>query len=915
MYQGIYYSHSGEDKGTCYLRDDKKGWSSFKYYPTVYKLDRDGEHQTLFGDSCSPITGKFDWNDPSILEKDIQKELAILRDLYYKDDSAPTSHNTIYLDIEIEILGTLTSQSIRDANAKITSIALIDITTGKKYCLILDDKQTIEHVNKDNKEIIPCLTEKDLLSKFLDLWITLDPTIVVGYNSDFFDIPYLYFRIKKVLGDDLVLYLSPIKKINDSPYSPQSPITLGGVNSLDYMMLVKKYIMKEEPSYKLGDIGLKYVKLGKIEYNGSLDKLFREDPDKFIEYNLRDVEIIEALENKLQFIKLTVLICHLCHVPYESIYYNTVLNEGAILTYLKRKGIVSPNKPTTTNKSIKELNIGDEVQHQRGTPTIEGTITYVDDKSGKCQIRTKSNILKERSLKSVRKKDSYAGGYLLEPTPGLYSYVSDADFTSLYPSIIKSLNLGIETLMGRIITKDNYEQYNSLEQLKQLEPDTILNIEKLSNKTYSLKECQIKIKDLIEIIEENNWSISASGAFYRNDIKSISCEVLEDWFKQREHYRELKKKAGKKEDWENYKLYDLYQLAFKILQNALYGTYAINGWRYTDGYKICSSSITNSGQRLTKESIIFINDKLENIINNGRKEFVIASDTDSAYIELKDLLNLKYPDVIDEEEKISKLIELSQELITEANQNLDNISKKVFNIQSKHYFELKQEVIVKKAYWSGKRRYAMWIVNKEGVPIPSDHKDALDMKGLDIMKSNFPPLFRDFGEELIKKILFDTPKSDVDKYILDFRKSLDIISWKKLLKPTGLKKLDEYISQKPTTGEIFSKLALKCPTNTKGAIYTNDLIRFKKQTKQYDTFQVGDKMYLAYLKENPYRIEVLGLNGYNDSPDVLEFIEKYIDRNQMFDSVIKNKIMNLYEDLGWGAVVFNENINKFFKFN
>ena len=164
--------------------------------------------------------------------------------------------------------------------------------------------------------------------------------------------------------------------------------------------------------------------------------------------------------------------------------------------------------------------------------------------------------------------------------------------------------------MGRIITKDNYEQYNSLEQLKQLEPDTILNIEKLSNKTYSLKECQIKVKDLIEIIEENNWSISASGAFYRNDIKSISCEVLEDWFKQREHYRELKKKAGKQEDWENYKLYDLYQLAFKILQNALYGTYAINGWRFTDGYKICSAAITNSGQRLTQESIIFVNNKL-----------------------------------------------------------------------------------------------------------------------------------------------------------------------------------------------------------------------------------------------------------------------------------------------------------------
>jgi DNA polymerase elongation subunit (family B) len=215
MYQSIYYSYSGEDKGTCYLRDDKKQWSSFKYYPTVYKLDPDGEYKTLFGDYCSPVKGKFDWHDPSILEKDIQKEIAILRDLYYKDDSPPVNHNTIYLDIEIEILGTLTPQSIREANAKVTSIALIDVNTGKKYCYILDEKQVIKHVDKDNKEIIPCVTEKELLSKFLNLWIDLDPTIIVGYNSDFFDIPYLYFRIKKILGDDVVLYLSPIQKISD----------------------------------------------------------------------------------------------------------------------------------------------------------------------------------------------------------------------------------------------------------------------------------------------------------------------------------------------------------------------------------------------------------------------------------------------------------------------------------------------------------------------------------------------------------------------------------------------------------------------------------------------------------------------------------------------------------------------------
>ncbi len=355
-------------------------------------------------------------------------------------------------------------------------------------------------------------------------------------------------------------------------------------------------------------------------------------------------------------------------------------------------------------------------------------------------------------------------------------------------------------------------------------------------------------------------------------------------------------------------------MAFKILQNALYGTYAINGWRYTDGHKICSASITNSGQRLTQESIIFINELLAKTLNSGRKEFVIASDTDSAYIELKDLLEKYYPDITDEDEKIQKLIELAQKLQVKANQNLDKISKELFNIHKKHYFELKQEVIVKKAYWSGKRRYAMWIINKEGVPIPPDHKDALDMKGLDIMKSNFPPYFRNFGEELIKKILFDTPKSEIDKFILDFKKSISKVEWQKLLKPTGLKKLKEYIASSPKSGEIFSKLEKKCPVNSKAAIIYNDLLKFKKLEKSHSTFQIGDKMYIAYLKDNPYRIDVIGFNGYNDPPEIMDFIEKYIDREGLFDSVIKNKLENLYADLGWGAVVLNEKVNKFFAF-
>jgi hypothetical protein len=192
--------------------------------------------------------------------------------------------------------------------------------------------------------------------------------------------------------------------------------------------------------------------------------------------------------------------------------------------------------------------------------------------------------------------------------------------------------------------------------------------------------------------------------------------------------------------------------------------------------------------------------------------------------------------------------------------------------------------------------------------------DELDVKGLDLMKSNFPPLFKKFGEHLINEIMFGKPKEDIDKQILEFRTELRTIDWRQILKPTGLKKMGEYIASSPRSGEIFSRLGNKCPINTKSAIFTNDLLRFKGLDKNYPVFQIGDKIYIVYLKNNPYRIDVMALNGYNDAPELLEFAEKYIDRDGLFDGVLKNKLESLYSDLGWGAVVLNQNINKFFKF-
>ena len=864
MYQALYYDR---DEKQYYLRDDRSNqFKTIQYWPTYYQPDPDGDFETLEGTKVSPTKKMHDWKDPRYFEKDVDKITRFLVDHYYESDETPKFHNTIYLDIECEIAGALTPENIKNPKGKITSVALYDNNSKKYYCLVLDEKGKMSKAKSEGKEVIPYLTEKELLNGFLDLWIKLDPTIITGWNSAYFDMPYLYNRIRIVCGESVANYMSPIQKVKYNDYNTDDPITIGGINHLDYMLLFKKYITKQEPSYRLGDIGKKYVKLDKIEYQGSLDRLFETDVEKFIDYNLRDVEIIVELENKLKFIELTVTIGHLCHTQYEAIYYSTMLNEGAILTYLKRKGIVSPNKPTTYNPALQTL------------------------------------------------QEEYAGGYLKDPTPGLYEWVIDLDFTSLYPSIIRSLNMGIETLVGRVVNRGKFDNQWSLKELKEMDPDKTVIIEKVK-KDRRLAQSEISVGELIGIIEKNDLLISAPGVIFRKDKSSVVCEILADWFAKRQEYKAKMKKAYKVDnDPVMGEFYNKRQHAYKIKLNDVYGVFAINGWRYTDGNKFISKAITLTGQRLLQESINNMNDYLNKELGNTTPvDYIVTSDTDSLFIQCKDLLIARHPDIdfTNQEDVIKKILVIATELQKMANQFIGDFARNAFNLgdDEPHYFELKQEVVLDRGYFAGKRRYAQHIVNKEGVPT-----DELDVKGLDLMKSNFPPLFRKFGEHIINEIMFGKPKPDIDKQVLEFRTSLRTIDWKQILKPTGLKKMEEYLAAPPRAGEIFSKLGLKCPINTKAAIFYNDILRFKGLDKKYPTFQIGDKMFIAYLKDNPYRIDVVGFNGYNDPPELMDFIEKYIDRDGLFDGVMKNKLESLYSDLGWGAVVLNTNINKFFKF-
>ncbi len=893
MYQSIFYDRSDY---VYYLRDDKHGWKkNFKYDPTRYQLDPDGDLKTIFGQSVS-VAPRAKFRDPNFFENDVDRDTRLLVDLYYESDDTPSFHNIVYFDIECEIVGALTPENIKDPKGKITSVAVYDNNSKKYYCLILDESKRLNKISGET-EIVRYDNEKDLLNGFLDLWIKLDPTIISGWNSQYFDVPYLYYRMEKIIGKTQASYFSPLNKINPLQRKDRktgniiNTVQLGGINHLDYMLLFQKFITKQEPSYRLDDIGQKYAKLSKIEYDGNLDQLFETDVEKFIEYNIRDVEILVELERSLKFIELTVNICHLCHTPYETIYYSTVLNDGAILTYLKRKRIVSPNKPTTYNPN---LNIGNVIKGIKTNPSLRQS--EIDEK-----------------IEEVKRTQEYAGGYLKEPVPGLYEWVIDLDFTSLYPSIIRSLNIGVETLVGRIVNKNKYDNQWSLKELKEMDPMTKVTIERL-NKDYTINATEnVPVGLIVKQIEQDDLLISAPGVIFRKDKSSVVCEILADWFAKRVEYKNKMKKAYKAGDAVQGEFYNKRQHAYKIKLNDVYGVFAQNGWRYTDGHKMISKAITLTGQRLTQDSIIFVNNWINKQMGTD-KDYIITSDTDSLFAQVKDLIVYRNPELAnaDRETIVEETLKVAEEIQELANKHLHEMAQELFNIKypdEPHYFELKQEVVLERGYFSGKRRYAQFIVNKEGIPT-----EELDMKGLDLMKSNFPPLFKKFGEHILTEIMFGKEKADIDRQVLDFRESLRTVGWKEILKPTGLKKMREYIASPPKSGEIFSRLGLKCPINTKSAIFYNDILKFKGLDKKFPIFQVGDKMYIAYLKENPYRIDTIGFNGYNDPPEIMDFIEKYIDRDGIFDSVIKNKLENVYQDINWGMPVFNRKINNIFKF-
>ena len=840
MYKNCYYQR---EKNLVHIWDDKQGYRSFPYTRYAYEKSTNGAFTTLYGDKVNKIY-KFKKDDPDLFESDVPETTRVLVDTYTDSDLPSEGHVILTYDIECEMESGLPNPE--EAENELTSIALHDSATNQYWVLVMDKAGEMLEKKTDKAIVIPFRTEEDMLMKYLELYEMINPSIVTGWNIDYFDTPMLYNRIKRLLGKRHANRLSPIGECFWSPYRKR--FFMAGVSYLDYLSLYKNFTYTELDSYRLDSIAQKELGRGKIEYDGNLDILFREDIEKFIEYNLVDVELVVEFDKKLQFIDTARGICHAGHVPYEDFVYSSKYLEGALLTYLKRKNIVAPNKPADR--------------------------------------RERMEALKEN------KEEKFIGAYVKAPIVGKYEWIYDLDLTSLYPSIIMTVNISPETKMGKI------ENWDAQDFIKGSRESWIINGDTITQ------------ENLKKFFERSKFSVASNGVLYRTDKVGCIPDILDLWFSQRVEFKNKMKEYGNSGEKEKYEWYKKRQLVQKILLNSLYGVLGLPAFRFYDVDN--ATAVTTTGQTVIKSTADMTNLKYNKELGTPDADSNIYIDTDSVFFSAAPLLDKRIPNWKDnDQETIAGYVnEIAEEVQDYLNNFYDMLAVKVFNVDAdKHRFEIKKEYVSKSGIWIAKKRYAQWIISDNGVPV-----DKLDVKGLDVVRSSYPAAFRKFMSEVLIEILRGDTEEQLTDKVYDFKKNLPNMDVVKIAKAGAVKNLSKYMPKKKQQTAMF-QFPSGCPAHVKAAIAYNQLLKHFGVENQYEPLKDGDKIKWVYLKQNPFGLDGVAMNGYNDPPQIMELIQTYINHDKIFERELLKKLEDFYGALDWGEVLSStKTAEKFFSF-
>ena len=822
MYQNVYYEKEG---GIIHCWDDRKGYFTKKYRNYAYVRDGNGAHESINGERLKKISFWKNEDNLKLYESDVNEMTRFLIDEYGDSDEVSDGHVVMTFDIEVEMNSGLPDTD--KAENTITSVAFHDSATNDYYAYVLSEGEEINKTIKGAK-VRSFRTEEDMLVAFVNAWEEISPTIITGWNIDFFDVTYLYNRLKRVLGTKQANRLSPIGKVHWNKYRKR--YLIAGVSALDYIALFKNFTYTEYPNYRLDTIAQLELGRGKIEYDGNLDQLFRDDIEKFIEYNLVDVELVVDLDKKLQFIDLARAICHAGHVFYEDFLFSSKWLEGAILTFLRRSGRVAPNKP------------------QRKQRNDDGS-----DGEGK-----------------------FVGAYVKQPKPGLYKWVYDLDLTSLYPSIIMSINISPETKIGKV------KGYTAESHMKS-EMDSYTIVDEGGRESKPMPK-----ENFVNFIEQQKLSIASNGVLYSQNRVGVIPEILNVWFDKRVEYKDQMKKFGKAGNDKLYKFYSQRQLVQKIMLNSLYGVLGLPSFRFYDVDN--AEAVTLTGQTVIKTTEMIANQYYSKNIGET-KDYNIYVDTDSVFYEAAPLVKARNPniDVTSDEQMIPAILEVAQEVEKHINKVYDSMALKMFNIHS-HRFDIKQETIAKGGFWVSKKRYAQWIINDNTVDC-----DKLDVKGLDVKRSSFPTYFKEVMSTVLMDILKDENKDKIDEYILKKKDEMKTTNFIDIAKNSAVKGMSKYTFKNQALGEFMKGT----PAHVKAALTYNQLLKYFKAAYKYEPMKDGDKIKWVYLKPNPLGLDSVGLTGYNDPKQILDLVEQHIDYDLIWQKELENKLDDFYSAMGW----------------
>ena len=814
------------------VENDKRVRRKIEYRPTFYLLSQEQtDTRTLNGDFVKPIQPgnisecrdflkRYESVDNFPVFGNNRYEYAFIADTFADDILWDVNKVSIaYLDIEVGSENGFPEP--RDAAEEITAITIK--LKGNYFVFGCGDYSK----HRDDVHYAKCRDELDLIRRFLDFWARFHPDVISGWNIKTFDIPYLVNRITKILGESEAKKLSPWNYLDkrEAYFMNREHMIydIVGVATLDYIELYRKFTYAQQESYRLDNIA--HVELGekKLDFSEfeTLHQLYKQDYQKFIEYNIKDVELVEKLEDKMKLIELALTLAYDNKVNYDDVFTQVRMWDAIVYNYLKRKNVVIPQ------------------------------------------------------MKKGDKKTAYEGAYVKEPLLGMHNWVASFDLNSLYPHLIMQYNISMESLIEPAKYTDEMKDFIGN---KRINVDTLLSQQ---IDTTALKKMGV--------------TLTPNGQLFSIKEQGVMPEIMDSMYKDRTRYKKLALEAKKKietvlEDKNQVKYlenqisrYNNLQLAKKVTLNSAYGALGNQYFRFFDTR--IAEGITTAGQLSIRWIEQKINKYMNVLLKTGNEDYVIASDTDSIYLNLGPIVDKFFPNTNDTKKVIRFMNKICEEKIQPfIDQSYEELKEYVNGYQQR--MEMKRESLADKAIWTAKKRYILNVYDSEGVAYA---KPKLKIMGLEAVKSSTPSACRTKIKEAINIIMTQT-QDDLHRFIEKFRADFNKMPVEDIAFPRSVNGLSEYADD----NSIFKK---GTPIHVKGALVYNHFLREMNLTKRYQVIQEGEKIKFIYLKQpNLFNNNTLAfLSGLPKQLDA----EQYIDYDLQFEKSFIEPLSIILSTINW----------------